>query len=51
MAWLPGIEKSLKPTVTTPEYGFIIFWDYMQILLFTVILIFVSANIWQILIL
>ena len=50
MAWLPGIEESMKPILTTAELRFVIFLAYMEILLFTVILIFVLSNIWQILI-
>ena len=36
--------------MTTAELRFVIFFVYMEILLFTVILIFVLSNIWQILI-
>lgn len=36
--------------MTHSQCRFLVFWDYMLILLFTVILAFVLANIWQILI-
>ena len=50
MAWLPGIDNRYKQELTPAEYKFLIFWGYMLLILFTVILIFVLSNIWQILI-
>ena len=52
MAWLPGeYLPLLKEYLTTPQYRFMIFWQYLLIFIYVVILIIVIINIVQILIL